>query len=106
MIAKKPGTNHVPGFFVVLQKIIRTMTTTFHVNETEINTHFLDALTLLFKNQNLTITVEADDDDATAQLLSSPANRDRLLRSIKNVETGVNLSDLDLDAFKALTADA
>lgn len=82
------------------------MTTTFHVNETEINTRFLDALKLLFKNQNLTITVEADDDDTTAQLLSSPANRERLLRSIENVEAGVNLGDLDLDAFKTLTANA
>ncbi len=83
------------------------MTTTFHVNETEINTRFLDALKLMFKNQNLTITVEADDDDdTTAHLLSSPANRERLLRSIENVETGFSLSDLDLDDFKALTINA
>jgi antitoxin YefM len=83
------------------------MTTTFQLNETEMNEQFLVALKSLFKGQNLTVTVEsAEELDETAYLLSSPANRERLLQSIQNVKEGKNLIETDLTQLNALLQNA
>ena len=71
------------------------MQTVFHVYSEELDSEFLTSLKALFKNKKLTITVQEnmaeDEDDETAYLLRSPANRDRLMRAIANVNSGKNL---------------
>ena len=81
------------------------MTTTFHLNETEIDGKFLEALKILFKNRNLTLTVEVEDDE-TAYLLSSPANRERLLNSVTNINENKNLTEINVASLKALITNA
>jgi antitoxin YefM len=80
------------------------MQTVFHLNANELNVHFLDALKLLFGEDDITITVEAssnghsDDDnemDETGFLMQNPANRARLLEAIKNADAG-NLITVDV----------
>ena len=51
------------------------MYTTFHLDTTsELNTDFLKAIKTLFKNQRISVTVEAEMDE-TEYLMSSEANR-------------------------------
>ncbi|TAE24579.1 MAG: hypothetical protein EAZ91_20170 [Cytophagales bacterium] len=84
------------------------MTTTFQLNETEMNEQFLAAIKSLFKGQYLTVTVEAAEGvaDETSHLLSSPANRDRLLQSLQNVREGRNLIETDINQLTALLKNA
>ncbi len=63
------------------------MTTTFELHADELDSNFVKALKTLFKNRNLKITVDADM-DTTEYLLSNPANREHLLRSIEQAERG------------------
>ena len=74
------------------------MHTTFHYDTpSELNSDFLKAIKTLFKNQRITVTVEAEM-DTTAYLLSNEANRNFLDKSIKQMENGdvvkVNIQDL------------
>jgi len=84
------------------------MTTTFQLNEAEINDKFLIALKTLFKDQNLTLTVEVAEDEQgeTEYLLSSPVNRARLLQSIQNVREGKNLIETNVAQLNALIENA
>ena len=81
------------------------MSTTFQLNESELNVQFVNALKLLFKNQNLTLTVEAEEMDTTAYLTSNPVNQERLLESIKNINEGKHLTEISISALKTM-ADA
>jgi antitoxin YefM len=71
------------------------MQAVFHVYPEELDSQFLTLLKELSKNKKLTITVpeDLDDDghDETAYLMSSPANRDRLMRAIASVNSRKNL---------------
>lgn len=74
------------------------MYTTFHYDTpSELNSDFLKAIKALFKNQRITVTVEAEM-DTTSYLLSNEANRNFLDKSIKQMENGdvvkVNIQDL------------
>ena len=74
------------------------MHTTFHYETpSELNSDFLKAIKTLFKNQRITVTVEAEM-DTTAYLLRNEANRNFLEKSIKQMENGeivkVNINDL------------
>lgn len=82
------------------------MTTTIHLNETELDQQFLEAIKMLFKNRDLAVTIEVEDHDDTTHLLSNPVNRERLLQSIKNINENANLTDLDLDRLKKMVTDA
>ncbi len=63
------------------------MYTTFHIKAVELNESFLKKLKLLFKNKNISITVEEDIDE-TEYLLSNPANVKMLRESILQAEKG------------------
>ena len=77
------------------------MTTTFQISEAELNTQFLRSLKSMFKDKNITITVETEDvTDETTYLMKSPTNHERLLKAIKNVNEGKNLVALDLNELK------
>ena len=74
------------------------MHTTFHYDTpSELNSDFLKAIKTLFKNQRITVTVEAEM-DTTEYLLRNEANRNFLEKSIKQMENGdvvkVNINDL------------
>jgi antitoxin YefM len=78
------------------------MVSTFQINESELDNNFVKALKTLFKNRNLTLTVESDDMDTTDYLLSSPVNKERLLKSAENARKRTNLVKVDLENLKAL----
>lgn len=71
------------------------MQAVFHIYPEELDSQFLTLLKELSKNKKLTITVpenlDDDEHDETAYLMSSPANRDRLMRAIASVNSGKNL---------------
>lgn len=78
------------------------MVSTFQINESELDNNFVKALKTLFKNRNLTLTIEADDVDTTEYLLSNSVNKERLLKSAENVKKRTNLVKVDLESLKAL----
>jgi retron-type reverse transcriptase len=78
------------------------MVSTFQINESELNNNFVKALKTLFKNRNLTLTIEADEVDTTEYLLSNSVNKERLLKSAENVKKRTNLVKVDLESLKAL----
>ncbi len=60
------------------------MYTIYQINADELDQRFLDALKAMFKNKEIEIAVYERDE--TAYLLRSPANRERLLNAIQDVE--------------------
>lgn len=78
------------------------MVSTFQINESELDNNFVKALKTLFKNRNLTLTIEADEVDTTEYLLSNSVNKERLLKSAENVKKRTNLVKVDLESLKAL----
>ncbi len=73
----------------------------------ELNSGLIDQLKELFKNarqKRVTITVD-DEMDETDYLLESPANRERLLRSLENARQG-NFVSPNLDAYRNLSGNA
>jgi uncharacterized membrane protein YjjP (DUF1212 family) len=78
------------------------MITTFHINEAEIDAKFIKTIKSLFKNCDLTLTIEANSLDTTEYLLSSPTNKARLLQSVNNVANHQNLHSVNLDELKKM----
>ena len=67
---------------------------TYRMKAEELDSRFLRALKVMFKDKEIEISVcEApqSEEDETAYLIQSQANRDRLLRAIENVAHGRNL---------------
>lgn len=67
---------------------------TYRMKVEELDSRFLRALKAMFKDKEIEISVcEAaqSEEDETAYLLKSQANRDRLLRAIENVAHSRNL---------------
>lgn len=60
------------------------MYTIYKVRADELDENFLDALKAMFKNKAIEITVYERDE--TEYLLRSPANRERLLKAVRDVE--------------------
>jgi antitoxin YefM len=79
------------------------MYATYQANVEELDIHFLDALKTIFKNKKVEIVVCETaqlEEDETAYLLSSPANRAHLLKAIENVAHNRNLVTVDLDEWQ------
>jgi len=60
---------------------------------------FLDSLRKMFRGKEIEIVVSESaevEDDETAYLLRSPANRERLLKAIENVANGRDLVTVDV----------
>jgi antitoxin YefM len=73
---------------------------TYKMNAAELDSRFLRALKAMFKDKDIEIVVcEAaqSEEDETAYLLRSPANRDRLLKAIGNVAHDRNLMTINLE---------
>jgi antitoxin YefM len=60
----------------------------YRMNVEELDSRFLKTLKTMFKGKEIEIVVcetTQSEEDETAYLLRSPANRDRLLQAIENV---------------------
>jgi hypothetical protein len=73
----------------------------------ELNTDLINQLKALFSHaRQKRVTIIVDDEmDETDYLLQSPANRERLLKSLENARQG-NFVNPDLDAYRQLVANA
>ena len=66
----------------------------YRINAEELDSRFLRTLKAMFKDKEIEIVVcetAQSEEDETAYLLRSPANRDRLLKAIENVAHNRNL---------------
>jgi antitoxin YefM len=72
------------------------MQTTYRVHADELTDDFLQALKVAYKDREIEIIV-SDDVDETDYLMSSPANRDHLLRAIENINNHKNLVEMSSD---------
>ncbi|OLE52412.1 MAG: hypothetical protein AUG51_18085 [Acidobacteria bacterium 13_1_20CM_3_53_8] len=70
----------------------------YHVKADELDQSFLDAIKELFKDKEIEIAVYERDE--TAYLLRSPANRERLLRAIADVESSQNIITPEQEQFQ------
>ena len=78
---------------------VKSMYTLYKLNADELDDRFLESLKAQFQHKAIEISVceaEQSSEDETVYLLKSPANRDRLLTAIANVEAGNNLTNVDL----------
>lgn len=70
----------------------------YHVKADELDERFLNALKAMFKDKEIEIAVYERDE--TAYLLRSPANRERLLRAIADVENSQNIVAPEQEQFQ------
>jgi len=78
------------------------LVSTFQINEAELDNNFVKALKSMFKNRNLTLTIEVEEMDTTEYLLSNTANKERLLKAVENAKQRKNLVNIDLEQLKNL----
>lgn len=76
------------------------MFATYTLSKDELNEVFLHNLKNFGNSDKLMISVE--DYDETEYLMKSTANRDFLLRGIKNVEEGKNLISINIQEIEKL----
>jgi antitoxin YefM len=76
----------------------KQMQTTYQLNADDLNEDFLEGLKTTFKHKEIEIVVYERDE--TAYLLSSPANRSRLLEAIADVEQDRNIVVPDQEQFQ------
>ena len=69
------------------------MQSTYRVRADELTDDFVEALKVAYKHREIEIIV-SDDVDETDYLMSSPANREHLLRAIENVNNHRNLIEM------------
>ena len=74
------------------------MFTIYRLNADELDADFLESLKAAFRHKEIEIAVgEADE---TEDLLRSPANRERLLAAVADVEAGRNVVVPEQTAFR------
>ena len=77
------------------------MTTTFEVHTDQLDERFLASVKAMFPHRTVEIAVsEPLEMDETEYLLSTPANRERLLKAIADVEAGRNIVVPDQSLFR------
>ncbi len=67
------------------------MTTTYHLNVNELSVEVINSIKAAFKDKVVDITV-SEAMDETEYLLSSPANRESLERSIQDLKEGKGIT--------------
>jgi antitoxin YefM len=75
----------------------------YKMNAEELDSRFIRALKALFKDKEIEIAVcetSKVEEDETAYLLKSPANRERLLKAIENVAQNRNLITIKTDELE------
>ena len=73
------------------------MKATYRIRDNELDEKFIEGIKTTFGEQEIEIVVS--DIDETDYLLQSPANKERLLKAIQNVNRGENLVSYKTDAF-------
>lgn len=73
------------------------MQTVYRLNANELDSQFLEALKLLFRDKTVEIVVTTLDE--TDYLMKSDANYKRLKEAIDNVNKSTNLITVDLDTL-------
>ena len=74
------------------------METIYQVNADDLNEDFLEGLKTSFKHKEIEIVVYERDE--TAYLLRSPANRERLLKAVTDIEQNRSLVVPDQEQFQ------
>jgi antitoxin YefM len=81
-------------------RIPEAMYMVYKMNVGELDNCFVRALKAMFKDNDIEIVVSdaaQSEEDETAYLLKSPANRERLLKAIENVAHDRNLVTINID---------
>jgi antitoxin YefM len=73
------------------------MKATYRIKVNELDEKFIEGIKTTFGEQEIEIVVS--DIDETDYLLQSPANKERLLKAIQNVNRGENLVSYKTNAF-------
>ena len=79
------------------------MYSVYRLNATELDYQFFESLKTLFSDKEIEIVVSEVDE--TAYLMSTEANRRRLLQAIENVKNGTNLITVNLDDLEKVLED-
>lgn len=74
------------------------MNAIYQLKADELDESFVDAVKAAFKDKEIEIAVYERDE--TGYLLRSPANRERLLRAIADVEKSQNIITADQEQFQ------
>ncbi len=74
------------------------METIYQLNADDLNEDFLEGLKASFKHKEIEIVVYERDE--TAYLLRSPANRDRLVKALADIEQNRNVVVPDQEQFQ------
>ncbi|HSK73065.1 MAG TPA: hypothetical protein VK892_15305 [Pyrinomonadaceae bacterium] len=74
------------------------MQTIYRINADELDQNLLDSIKAQFKHKEIEIVVTERDE--TAYLLRSPANREYLLRAIKDIEENRGIIVPDQEQFQ------
>ena len=71
------------------------MHSTYRINTKQLDSSFIDALKMNYPDKEIEIVVYEVDE--TAYLLSSEANKKRLLNAVENVNNKSNLVEVDIE---------
>jgi antitoxin YefM len=74
------------------------MQTIYQINADELDQSILDSIKALFKHKEIEIVISERDE--TAYLLRSPANREKLLQAINDIEENRNIIVPDQEQFQ------
>lgn len=77
------------------------MELTYRLNANELNEDFINTIKKLYKGKDLEVTVQVKEDE-TEYLLKSPANREQLLKAVKDVKNKKNMRTLNMDKLNDL----
>ena len=73
------------------------MQISYRLNANELDNNFLESLKAAFQNKEIEIIVYESDE--TTFLLQNPANRDKLLTAVENIQNRSNLVELNWDSI-------
>ncbi len=73
------------------------MQTIYRINANELDQNFLEGLKATFRDKEIEIIVSEVDE--TAYLMASPANQEKLLQAIENINSQQNLVEISLDSL-------
>jgi antitoxin YefM len=72
------------------------MQSTYRIHADELTDDFVQAIKVAYRDREIEIII-SDDVDETDYLMSTPANRDHLLRAIENIKNHTNLVQMSSD---------
>jgi antitoxin YefM len=76
------------------------MYSTYRLKANELGKDFIKSLKEIFHDKEIEIIVQEVNEDETDYLLKNPANRDNLLKAVKNANDNLNLVHLPPDNLK------